>query len=40
MGYLSYRELEERHIVVGEPIPDDLREADSGDDQNDGANDG
>ena len=24
-GYMSFRTLEERHIVVGEPIPDDLR---------------
>jgi mono/diheme cytochrome c family protein len=34
-GYLTFRELEERHIVVGEPIPSDVREnaatADSGD---------
>lgn len=25
-GYMSYREIEERHIVVGEPIPESLRQ--------------
>lgn len=24
-GYMSFRELEERHIIVGEPIPDEVR---------------
>ena len=24
-GYMSFQTMEERHIVVGEPLPDDLR---------------
>ncbi len=37
-GYMSFRKMEERHIVVGEEIPADLTVADSGDDQNDDSN--
>jgi len=35
-GYMSFRRLEERHIVVGEDIPDDVRIADPADDNSDG----
>jgi mono/diheme cytochrome c family protein len=35
-GYMSFRRLEERHIVVGGDIPDDVRIADSADDNSDG----
>jgi len=33
-GYMSFRTMEERHIVVGEEIPDDVKIADSGGDSN------
>ena len=36
-GYMSFRTMEERHIVVGEEIPADLVFADS-DDQGDDSN--
>ena len=33
-GYMSFQTMEERHIVVGDEIPDDVRIAESGDDSN------
>jgi mono/diheme cytochrome c family protein len=32
-GYMRWREIEERHIVVGQPVEDDVREAASTDEQ-------
>ena len=31
---MSFQTMEERHIVVGDEIPDDVRIAESGDDSN------